>query len=93
LEREAAHLAKAQEERARRGVQAVIDNALRERLVAMTADFKQIWTDTSVANRERKRMPAHVIKHAALLKNTRMARPRSNPIQGRTHRNAHDKKT
>jgi hypothetical protein len=48
----------------------VIDNALRERLVAMTADFKHIWTDTSVANRERKRMLAHVIEDATLLKNT-----------------------
>jgi hypothetical protein len=36
----------------------------------MTADFKRIWTDTSVANRERKRMLAHVIEDATLLKNT-----------------------
>jgi DNA invertase Pin-like site-specific DNA recombinase len=65
-------LAKAQDERerARRDDQTVIDNKLRERLVAMTADFKRIWTDTSVANRERKRMLAHVIEDATLLKNT-----------------------
>jgi hypothetical protein len=64
-------LAKTQDERerARRGDQAVIDDALRERLVAMTVDFKHIWTDTSVANRERKRMLAHVIEDATLLKN------------------------
>jgi hypothetical protein len=65
-------LAKAQDERerARRDHQVLIDNALRGRLVAMTADFKHIWTDTSVANRERKRMLAHVIEDATLLKNT-----------------------
>jgi len=64
-------LAKAQDERerARRSDQSVIDDALRERLVAMTVDFKHIWMDTSVANRERKRMLAHIIEDATLLKN------------------------
>lgn len=56
-------------ERARCADQAVIDDALRERLIAMTEDFKHIWTDTSVANRERKRMIAYVIEDATLLKN------------------------
>jgi hypothetical protein len=46
----------------------VIDDALRERLIAMTEDFKHIWTDTSVANRERKRMLAYVIEDATLFK-------------------------
>jgi DNA invertase Pin-like site-specific DNA recombinase len=64
-------LAKARDEReqARRGDQAVIDDALRERLVAMTEDFNRIWTDSAVANRERKRMLAHIIEDATLFKN------------------------
>lgn len=64
-------LAKARDEReqARRGDQAVIDDALRERLIAMTEDFKRIWSDSTVANRERKRMLAYVIEDATLLKN------------------------
>lgn len=55
-------------QRARREGQVVIDDAVRERLVAMTADFKKLWTNPSVANRERKRMLAYVIEDATLLK-------------------------
>lgn len=64
-------LAKARDEReqARRGDQAVINEALRTRLVAMTEDFQRIWTDGEVANRERKRMLAFIIEDATLLKN------------------------
>jgi hypothetical protein len=47
----------------------VINDALRERLIAMTKDFKRIWSDGAVANRERKRMLAYVIEDATLLKN------------------------
>jgi excisionase family DNA binding protein len=64
-------LAKARDDRDRalRSDQAAIDDVLRQRLVAMTEDFKRIWSDASVANRERKRMLAHVIEDATLLKN------------------------
>lgn len=64
-------LAKAREERehARRADQASVDDALRERLVAMTEDFRRIWTDDDVANRERKRLLAHVVEDATLFKN------------------------
>jgi DNA invertase Pin-like site-specific DNA recombinase len=64
-------LAKARDERerARSEDQIVIDDAIRERLMTMTADFKQLWTDPSVANRERKRMLAYIIEDATLLKN------------------------
>ncbi len=63
-------LAKAREERerARREDPIVIDDAIRDRLVAMTTDFKQLWSDPSTPNRERKRMLAYVIEDATLLK-------------------------
>jgi DNA invertase Pin-like site-specific DNA recombinase len=64
-------LAKAREERehALRADHAAIDNVLRERLVTMTEDFERIWADNAVANRERKRLLAHVIEDATLLRN------------------------
>ena len=63
-------LAKARDERerARREDQIVIDDAIRERLVAMTTDFKQLWSDPSTPNRERKRMLAYVVEDATLVK-------------------------
>jgi DNA invertase Pin-like site-specific DNA recombinase len=63
-------LAKARDERerARREDQIVIDDAIRERLVAMTTDFKKLWSDPSTANRERKRMLAYVVEDATLVK-------------------------
>lgn len=63
-------LAKAREEResGRREDQIVIDSAIRERLVAMTADFDRLWSDPSTPNRERKRMLAYVIEDATLVK-------------------------
>jgi DNA invertase Pin-like site-specific DNA recombinase len=63
-------LAKARDERerARREDQIVIDAAIRERLVAMTTDFKKLWSDPSTANRERKRMLAYVVEDATLVK-------------------------
>ena len=41
---------------------------IRERLVAMTADFERLWSDPSTPNRERKRMLAYVIEDATLVK-------------------------
>jgi len=63
-------LAKARDERerARREDQIVIDDAIRERLVAMTTDFKRLWSDPATPNRERKRMLAYVIEDATLVK-------------------------
>jgi hypothetical protein len=63
-------LAKARDERegAQREDKLVIDGAVRARLVAMTTDFKQLWSDPSTANRDRKRMLAYVIEDATLLK-------------------------
>ena len=63
-------LAKARDERerARREDQIVIDDAIRERLVAMTTDFKRLWSDPSTPNRERKRMLAYVVEDATLVK-------------------------
>jgi DNA invertase Pin-like site-specific DNA recombinase len=63
-------LAKARDERehGRREDQLVIDDAIRERLVAMTTDFQRLWSDPSTPNRERKRMLAYVIEDATLVK-------------------------
>lgn len=63
-------LAKAREERerVRREDQIVIDNAIRERLLAMTTDFSRLWSDAATPNRERKRMLAYVIEDATLVK-------------------------
>jgi DNA invertase Pin-like site-specific DNA recombinase len=63
-------LAKAREERERckHEDQLAVDDAIRERLVAMTADFKQLWADPATPNRERKRMLAHIIEDATLIK-------------------------
>lgn len=55
-------------ERARREDQVAIDDALRERLVAMTTDFHRLWSDASVPNRDRKRMLAHVVEDVTLAK-------------------------
>lgn len=63
-------LSKAREDRelARRQDELVLDNTLRERLVAMTTDFNKLWTDPATPNRDRKRMIAHVIEDATLIK-------------------------
>ena len=63
-------LAKAREERerCRHDDQVAVDDTIRERLVAMTTDFKRLWADPTASNRERKRMFAHIIEDATLLK-------------------------
>jgi DNA invertase Pin-like site-specific DNA recombinase len=58
-------------ERGRRADQLVVDEAIRERLVAMTTDFQHLWSDPSTPNRERKRMLAYVIEDATLAKDPR----------------------
>jgi DNA invertase Pin-like site-specific DNA recombinase len=63
-------LAKAREqrERARHEDRLVLNDAIRERLRALTTDFRQLWADPATANRERKRMLAHIIEDATLMK-------------------------
>jgi len=63
-------LAKAREDRehSQRAERLAVDDAIRERLVAMTTDFRQLWADAATPNRERKRMLAHVIEDATLIK-------------------------
>jgi hypothetical protein len=63
-------LAKAQEERehGRKEDQLVLDDAIRERLMTMTTDFQKLWTDPGTPNRERKRLLAHIIEDATLIK-------------------------
>jgi hypothetical protein len=63
-------LARAREERerGRQRDQLVLDDAIRERLVAMTTDFKKLWDDPGTPNRERKRLLAYIIEDATLLK-------------------------
>jgi DNA invertase Pin-like site-specific DNA recombinase len=63
-------LAKAQEERerGRQEDQLVLDDAIRDRLVAMTTDFKTLWRDPSLPNRERKRLLAYIIEDVTLIK-------------------------
>ncbi len=57
-----------QRERHRHDDQIAIDETLRERLVAMTTDFQRLWMDPATANRDRKRMLAHIIEDATLIK-------------------------
>jgi DNA invertase Pin-like site-specific DNA recombinase len=63
-------LAKAQEERehARQEDQLILDDAIRDRLVAMTTDFKTLWRDPGLPNRERKRLLAYLIEDVTLIK-------------------------
>ncbi|MGH6674701.1 MAG: recombinase family protein [Xanthobacteraceae bacterium] len=63
-------LAKAQEERERERQKdrVAVDDAIRERLVAMTTDFKTLWYDPSLPNRERKRLLAYIIEDVTLVK-------------------------
>lgn len=63
-------LAKARDERERalREDRIVIDDATRNRLVAMTTDFKRLWCDPSTPSRERKRMLAYLVEDVTLVK-------------------------
>jgi DNA invertase Pin-like site-specific DNA recombinase len=63
-------LAKAREERERglRQDRLIVDDAIRERLVAMTTDFKTLWANPDTPNRERKRLLAYIIEDVTLVK-------------------------
>ena len=63
-------LAQAREERehARQQDQPLVDDAIRQRLLMMTTDFKKLWNDPRTPNRERKRLLAHIVEDATLVK-------------------------
>ena len=63
-------LAKAREDRARAQEQdqLILDEAVRERLIAMTVDFHKLWADPNTPDRERKRLLAHIIEDVTLIK-------------------------
>jgi DNA invertase Pin-like site-specific DNA recombinase len=60
--------ARDERERAREHDQFRLDQTVRERLVAMTADFHKLWADRDTPNRERKRLVAHIIEDVTLVK-------------------------
>jgi DNA invertase Pin-like site-specific DNA recombinase len=55
-------------ERGRQQDHVVLDEAVRQRLIAMTTDFCKLWNDADTANRERKRLLAYIIEDATLIK-------------------------
>ena len=63
-------VAKAQEERERERQKnrVAIDKSIRDRLVAMTTDFKTLWHDPRLPNRDRKRLLAYIIEDITLVK-------------------------
>jgi hypothetical protein len=63
-------LVQAREERehARQQNQLILDDAVRQRLLLMTTDFKKLWNDPTTPNRERKRLLACIIEDATLIK-------------------------
>ena len=60
--------ARDERERARREDAITIDDAIRDRLVAMTTDFRRLWSDPSTPSRERKRMLAYLVEDVTLVK-------------------------
>ena len=60
--------ARDERERARCEDRIAIDDTIRDRLLAMTTDFKRLWSDPSTPNRERKRMLAYLIEDVTLMK-------------------------
>lgn len=60
--------AREERERGRQEDRLTLDEAIRRRLIAMTTDFKTLWADPQTSNRDRKRLLAHVVEDATLLK-------------------------
>ena len=60
--------AREERERSRQQDQLLLDDALRQRLLTMTKDFKQLWSDPTTRNRERKRLLACIIEDATRIK-------------------------
>jgi len=55
-------------ERALREDRIALNDAMHDRLIAMTADFKTVWCDPTLPNRERKRLLAYLVDDVTLLK-------------------------
>lgn len=55
-------------EHARKDDERLLNEAVRDQLVAMTADFKRLWADPRTPNRERKRMIDLIIEDATLIR-------------------------
>lgn len=60
--------AQEERERALREDRLTLDDAIRDRLIAMTTDFKTVWHDPTLPNRERKRLLAYLVEDVTLLK-------------------------
>jgi hypothetical protein len=60
--------AREQRERSQQQARLILDDAIRDRLITMTADFKTLWRDPSLANRERKRLLAYIVEDVTLIK-------------------------
>jgi DNA invertase Pin-like site-specific DNA recombinase len=60
--------AREERERARQRDDVILDDAIRQRLAAMTTDFRKLWDDPGMPNRERKRLLAYIIEDATLFK-------------------------
>ena len=87
-------LAKAREERERArqrgsGTSSTMRSA--NGFVTLTTDFKQLWADPATSNRERKRMLAHIIEDATLIKLTEEGTTKIHVrFKGRQDRDADD---
>lgn len=57
-----------EQRRAKEQNQVLLDETVHKRLVAMTTDFEQLWSDPATPNRERKRLLAYIIEDATLIK-------------------------
>jgi hypothetical protein len=60
--------AQKERERALRENRITLDDAIQERLIAMTTDFRTVWRDPALPNSERKQLLAYVIEDVTLLK-------------------------
>jgi DNA invertase Pin-like site-specific DNA recombinase len=60
--------AREERERARKQDKVLLDDAIRQRLITMTTDFKKLWNDPGTPNRERKRLLAYIIEDVTLIK-------------------------
>ncbi len=60
--------AREERERAQQRDRVALDDVVRQRLTTMTTDFRKLWDDPSMPNRERKRLLAYIIEDATLVK-------------------------
>jgi hypothetical protein len=79
-------------ERERREDRVALDETVRERIVAMTTDFKKLSAEPILPNRERKRLLAHIIEDVTLIKLAQAYRGLVHPIPPVPLRNAEPKR-